>query len=396
MTDPQIETYRKDTAGCAGLIHFNNAGTSLPPDVVLAAVIDYLIEEATFGGYETESKYATEIDGVYESVARLINAHADEIALMENASAAWGTAFKGLGLKAGDEIITSELEYTSNLVNLIDARKAGVQVIVLDNDLQGNFPLARLEMIISERTRLIAVTHIGSTGGGMLPIHRIGQIARRHQVPYLVDACQSVGQCPIDVQAIGCDLLSATGRKYLRAPRGTGFLYVRKSFQERVRPLLLDQHGIRHLRQDNYDLRPDARRFELYEKNRALLLGLGRAADYALAIGLNRIWIRIEKLAAFTRKALSELPGITVQDTGSQLCGIVTFSAAGRNSMVIKNRLLEGGINVSWSGPDAALLYMTRRQLGYGVVRASLHYYNTEEEILQFIQVLKNSLKDPQ
>ncbi|SEM49478.1 Selenocysteine lyase/Cysteine desulfurase [bacterium A37T11] len=380
LSEDEINALRSQTRGCKDIIHFNNAGSSLNPDVVIDTVVDYLQEEATYGGYETENKHYERIEDTYRFIAKLIGAEKEEIALFENASAAWQTAFKGLTFAEGDEIITSELEYVSNLIGLADIQKKGVKVVVINNDEHGDFPLGKLEAAISPHTKLIAVTHIPSSGGGMIPIEAIGKIAAKHKVLYMVDACQSAGQYPIDVKEIQCDILSATGRKYLRAPRGTGFLFVKKAIQDQLSPMLTDFLAASQVSLNGYTLRQDARRFELYEKSRALTLGLGKAAEYALNIGLDRIWQRVQGLAEYTRTALGNIPNVKVHDHGSEKCGIVTFSVDGFDSMVVKNKLVEHGINVSFGGAHATPLYMEKNQL-QGIVRASFHYYNTEAEI---------------
>jgi selenocysteine lyase/cysteine desulfurase len=213
-----------------------------------------------------------------------------------------------------------------------------------------------------------------------LPVAEIGRIVRKRGLLYLVDACQSAGQLPVDVKEIQCDLLSVTGRKYLRAPRGTGFLYVRKEIQDQLQTFFLDGHSVRSVTEEGFLLREDARRFELYEKNRALALGLGKAIDYAMAIGVPRIWDRIRYLAGELRSRLREVPGVTVHDSGDQQCGIVTFSVEGQDSVAIKDALFAKKINVSVGRAASTLLYMNRSHLA-AIVRASVHYYNTEEEI---------------
>lgn len=384
----QIDLYRSQTDGCKNVIHFNNAGSSLPPAVVVDTVIDYLREEAIAGGYETEAKYSKELDAVYGSLAKFLNADTDEVAVFENASAAWGTAFRGLDFEDGDEIITTEMEYVSNLIGIVDAKDAkDIKVVVLPNDSEGNFSIAEMEKAINAKTKLIAVTHVSSSGGSILPIELIGQLAQKNKILYLVDACQSAGQMPLDVKKIGCDMLSATGRKYLRAPRGTGFLFVRKAIQDRLKPVQLDFFGAGNVSLNGYTLRNDARRFELYEKSRALTLGLGKALDYASGVGLDKIWNRINGLAEIFRTKLNELDGITVRDFGNDLSGIVTFSVAGVDSFEVKAKLAESNINVSVGGAQATPIYMQKNGLST-VVRASIHYYNTEAEINRFIEVL--------
>lgn len=381
ITEAELMQFRKDTRGTAHTIHFNNAGTSLPPDVVVETVINYLQEEAVHGGYETEDKYREALENVYSLVARLINAGPDEVAITENASTAWWLAFHGLDLRKGDVIITSEMEYVTNMLGFIYVQKKyGVITEMIPNDAQGNFSLQALEAAITPATRLIAITHIASTAGGMMPIIEIGKIARRHNVLYLIDACQSAGHVPIDVQEINCDILSVTGRKYLRAPRGTGFLYVRKQVQDMLRPVFMDGHGAWITDANDIEPRNDARRFELYEKNRAVMLGLGKAVEYALRVGVDRIWQRIQQLAGLLRKQLEDIPSVTVHDAGDQQCGIVTFSVRGTDSALVKKQLVEKHINVSVGPAKATPVYMKKHHLDF-VVRASVHYYNTAAEI---------------
>lgn len=377
----EIEELRAATKGTSQYIHFNNAGASLPPDIVLETVLNYLKEEAVCGGYEAEAKYAAELQNVYTQIAKLLNAHPDEIAIVENASTAWLLAFAGVDFKPGDEVVTSEMEYVTNYIGLLNAKKNyGTGIVVVPGDARGNFDLQALEEAISERTKLIAVTHIPSSAGNILPAEEIGRIARRHGVLYLLDACQSAGQLPLDVEAIGCDMLAVTGRKYLRAPRGTGFLYVRKQVQDRLRAWLLDGHSVTRVGIEDYQLLPNARRFELYEKSRALTLGLGAAVSYALELGLDRIEDRITHLAVVLRDKLKGMDNITVHDHGDKLSGIVTFSVKDKDAVAVKAALAEKRINVSVGRTQATPIYMSKNQLTI-VVRASVHYYNTEEEI---------------
>ena len=388
ITLKELEQFRKETRGTGKKIHFNNAGASLPPDVVVDTVVGYLQEEALLGGYETEFKYREQLEHTYQLIARLINAQPDEIAIVENASTAWGLAFNGIDFKKDDVIITSEMEYITNLLGFLHAQKKhGVIPEVIPNDEYGNFSLQALEAAITPKTRLIAITHIASTAGGMTPIAEIGKIARKHGILYLVDACQTVGQVPINVDEICCDILAVTGRKYLRAPRGTGFLYVRKQVQDQLNLILMDGYTARLTSEHDYEVRNDGRRFELYEKNRALTLGLARAVEYALNIGVDRTWQRIQQLAGSMRKQLRDMAFITVHDSGEQQCGIVTFSVNGIDSGLVKTRLAEKNINVSVGRPHSTLLYMNKNKLS-SIVRASVHYYNTETEIKELCQVL--------
>jgi selenocysteine lyase/cysteine desulfurase len=385
----KIQHLRAETKGTSSKIHFNNAGSSLPPDVVVDTLVNYLREEAILGGYECEYKYRQQLESVYVSVAKLINAEPDEIALVESASVGWGIAFNGMSFKAGDEIITCEMEYVTNVIGFIHAQKTlGVKIIVIPNDAEGNFDLNGLKAAITPKTKLIAITHIGSSTGGVMPVEEIGLIAHENNILYLVDACQSVGQLPADVKAINCDMLSVTGRKYLRAPRGTGFLFVKKSVQEWLTPFFVDGFGTTSITLDDYKFRDDARRFELYERNRALTLGFGKAVDYALDLGMDNIWLRIQHLAKCLRQQLAQIEGVTLHDNGTQQCGIVTFTVKGMESALIKEKLAERNINTSVGLAKSTLYYMTRHQLT-SVVRASLHYYNTEDELKSLCDALR-------
>ncbi len=393
FSEREIQRFRSETRGTSEWIHFNNAGASLPPDEVVETVIHYLSEEATQGGYELEYKHREQLENVYQLIARLIHAEKDEVAIVENASMAWGLAFNGIEFKKGDVIITSEMEYVTNLLGFLNAEQThGIQIKVIPNDAEGNFSLPALEEAITAQTRLIAITHIASTAGAVVPVSEIGKIARKHNILYLVDGCQTVGQIPVNVKEIGCDILSATGRKYLRGPRGTGFLYVRKEIQDSLKILFMDGHTAQLKNENAFEIRKDARRFELFEKNRALTLGLGKAIEYALDIGVGRIWQRIQFLATVMRRQLGAIDGITVHDNGEQKCGIVTFSVHGVGSSHVKSELAEKKIHVSVGLAKSTLIYMNRNGLST-VVRASVHYYNTEEEINGMCEALESIVK---
>jgi len=394
ISNEEINQFRADTKGINQKIHFNNAGCSMPPNQVLETVIDYLREEAEMGGYETEAKYLDKLENVYSLIADFIHAEKEEIALVENASSAWGIAFHGIQWNPGDEIIVSEMEYSTNLIGFLNAKKFyGIEIIKIMQDEDGNFPIQALENSINSKTKLIAITHIGSSAGSILPIEKIGEIAKKHNILYLVDACQTLGHIPIHVGDIGCDFLSVTGRKYMRAPRGTGFLFIRKGIQDRIHPIFMDGHSVQGIQENGFQYREDARRFELYEKNRALILGLGEAIQYAQKIGMDRIWNRIQSLAQYLRNSLNSIENVKVEDSGTLKCGIVTFTVAHLDSFLVKNHLLEKNINVSVGTPQNTLYYMNKKHLST-VVRASIHYYNSEAEVDIFCLVLKGIIQN--
>jgi cysteine desulfurase/selenocysteine lyase len=375
---------RRDTPGAAEFLHFNNAGAALMPTPVLEAQLRHLQQEAAMGGYEAADAADGRREAVYDSIARLINGKRDEIALVENATVAWDLAFYSIPFRPGDRILTARAEYASNYIAFLQAaRRTGAVVEAVPSDDSGTLDIAALEQMIDGRVRLIAITHVPTNGGLVNPAAEVGRIARRHGILYLLDACQSVGQMPIDVAAIGCDMLSATGRKYLRGPRGCGFLYVRHAELERLEPPFLDLQAATWIAPDRYELRPDARRFENWENNVAAQLGLGAAVDYALGWGLAAIEARVVALAEDLRARLGAIPGVTVTDIGRRRCGIVTFTVAGREADDIVAALHRRKMNTVTSSPRSTLLDATARRLPT-VVRASVHYYNSEDEVARF------------
>ncbi len=386
-----IDRLRADTPGTADCVHFNNAGAGLMPIPVIEAVKQHIDLEAKIGAYEAASREQDRCDQVYDSVAKLIGAKRHEVALCENATFAWQMAFYGLDLKAGDRILTARAEYAANYVAFLQrAAKNGCEIEVIPDRPDGSTDPDALERMIDDRVKLIAITQIPTNGGLINPAEEIGKIANRHQIIYLLDACQALGQMPVDVDRLGCDFLSATGRKFLRGPRGTGFLYVREKWFDLLEPPIIDHFGAEWVSQDKYELRSDARRYESWENAYALRLGLGAAVDYALELGLEEISARAFGLAATLRERLNAIPGVTLRDLGSEKCAIVTFTHDKLEAAAIKQIMADEGINVSASLPSSTRLDSESRNLPV-ILRASPHYYNTEDEIERFCHVLKHA-----
>jgi len=384
-----IDRARRETRGCEALIHFNNAGAALPPATVADAQIDYLRDEELHGGYEVMSRRQADLENFYAAAARLINGSPAEIAFADSATRAWTAAFYALDLKPGERILFGRSEYGSNLVALLHrAQRAGVELVSVPDDASGQIDLKALENLIDVRTRLICLTQVPSGGGLVEPAAAVGRIARGAGIPFLLDACQALGQLPVDVEALGCDILCGTGRKFLRGPRGTGLLYVRKGLLEELEPAQLNHHAAEMLSAHAYRLRPDARRFECWERRYAGQVALGVAIDYALGWGLDAISSRIRTLAAGLRRQLAELPGVSVADRGPELCGIVTFHAAQVPASELQQQLAARGINTS-TVPFSANPLSSEAHPHSPLLRASLHYYNTGEEIERFITILR-------
>lgn len=380
-----IKALRVETPACENILHFNSAGASLMPDPVFHAVRDHLDLERRVGGYEAERRAAKGIEAFYTEFAILLGAHPDEIAYVENATRAWDMAFYGLPLKSGDRILTHGSEYVSNfLAFLQQANRLGLEIDVVPSDESGQIDVSAMESMITPRTRLTAITHVPTQGGLVNPAEAVGAVAGRHGLIYMLDACQSIGQIDLDVRRIGCHVLSGTGRKFLRGPRGTGFLYVCRDMIDQIEPPFIDLHAATWTGPDNYELAAGARRFENWESNVAGRLGLMQAVRYARQIGMPAIEERVERLGQALREALLLVPGLTVQDLGARKCGIVTFLKEGELPEALAARLRDAQINVSVSAATSSQLDLGARKID-AVLRASVHYFNTDDEIKRFV-----------
>lgn len=381
-----IDAVRADTPACAGLIHFNNAGAALMPDPVFRAMVDHLELERRVGGYEAARLAAPALAAFYTEFAALLNCQPDEIAYTENATRAWDMAFYALPLVPGDRILTHEFEYVSNyLAFLQQAQRRGLHIDLVPSDAQGQIDVAALDAMVTPAHKLIAITHVPSQGGLVNPAAEVGAVAAKHGVIYLLDACQSVGQIDIDVRVIGCHILSGTGRKFLRGPRGTGFLYVSNAIVDRLDPPFIDLTAAEWTDAQTYTLAPGARRFENWESHVAGRIGLARAVSYARDIGLPAIAGRTSALAAGLRAGLAAVPGVAVHDRGVRKSGIVTFTVAGQDAGAVQARLRDRGMNTSVTPMIYARLDLGPRGLD-AMIRASVHYYNTEDEVARFVQ----------
>lgn len=384
-----VKKARLETPGCERVIHFNNAGAALMPAIVRDTLVEHVDRELMMGGYEAADLLSTEHERIYQSVSYLLGCEVAEVALLESATQAWINAFYAIPFEAGDIILTGRAEYAANYIAFLQvARRSDVRVKVIPVDEHGQISLAALSRMIERRVKLIAITHIPTNGGLINPAKAIGQIARENGVLYLLDACQSVGQMPIDVQDLGCDFLSGTSRKYLRGPRGVGFLFARRDHLPAMEPITLDLFSAEWISADHYVVRSDARRFEKWEYSLANRLAFGAAVDYALEWGIENIWKRIQHLADNLRNRLGDVPGCTVRDLGQEQCGIVSFTVDGIAHRQVKALLAAQNINVSISDRASSLLDMEARGLD-DVVRASVHYYNTDEEIARFCETLR-------
>ena len=389
--ESELVRWRKETPGCAQRVHLNNAGAGLMPQGVLDAMVAHLNREANFGGYESADAVAEAGDAAYASVAQILGAQARNVAVVENSTVAFFQALSAFDFKPGDVVVTTRNDYISNqLAYLSLARRRGIEIRrAADLATGGVDPQSVRELLRDPRVRLLAVTWVPTNSGLMQPVEALGEVAESAGVPYLIDGCQAVGEIPIDVARLRCDFLSATARKFLRGPRGIGFLYVSdRALQRGDYPLYIDMRGAEWKTADAFELAPDARRFENWEFAYALLLGLGEAARYAAQAGIERIGRRARELAASLREKLGAVPGCRVLDRGTELAAIVTVEVAGWEAPALVKFLRGRNINTSASLREYAVIDMDEKRAA-SALRISPHYYNTEEELDLCIETLR-------
>lgn len=392
-TELDLAALRESTPGCTSRVHLNNAGAALPTSATLDAVVGHLRIEAEMGGYEAAALRAPELAACLDTAAEALGAAPDEVSLTTSDTSAWTKAFWGYalggGLTAGRRIVVDRAVYNSHHLAVLQAvRHLGVQVDVIGAGTDGPVDLAALAGLLGPTAALVTVTHVPTHSGAVAPVHEVGELARRAGVPFFLDACQSVGQLPVDVHEIGCDVATVTGRKWLRGPRGTGLLYVRGEFADRLDPPGIDATSAAWSEKgDDYTLVPGSGRFCEFERSIAAQLGLGVAIREMLALGVDAVHERIVGLASHLRGLIADTPGLRCTDEGRELSAIVTFAVDGRDADAVAADADAAGINVSVSRAINSRIEFHDRGLDT-IVRASPHVYNTTDELDRMVQVV--------
>lgn len=388
-----LDTWRAQTPGCHERVHLNNAGAALPPLCVVDTMTTHLSREAQIGGYEAAAEAKNAIADCYTQLGTLVGASARNVAIVENATVALAQALSSFDFAPGDRIVTTRLDYPSNqLMYLSLARRLGVEIVRARDLPEGGVDPASIARLADHpRCRLVVMSWVPTNAGTVQDAHAVGAICESLGVPYIVDACQVVGQLPVDVRALRCDFLAATGRKFLRGPRGIGFLYVSdRVLQRGAYPLYVDMHGAKWMAADDFQLTGEARRFENWEFAYALVLGLGAAASYALEAGTGAMH-RTQALARALRERLATIENLQLMDRGSETSAIVTV-AADRDSSALVRKLRALGVNTSASCREDGVIDMDDKQRA-SVLRLSPHYYNTEGELDAAVSALAGLLK---
>ncbi|MFD6895014.1 aminotransferase class V-fold PLP-dependent enzyme [Rhodococcus sp. NPDC060086] len=402
-----VQQARRDTPGCFERVFLDSAGSSLPPTPVVDTVVAHLRREAEIGGYAAAAERLDDLAGVKTSLGRLFGVDASSVALSDSASRAWTSFFYAVPLEPGDRILLSQAEYAANAVAALQrARATGARVEVVPSDDTGRIDLEALHDLLDERVKLVSVVHAPTNGGLVNPVREVSDAAHAVGALVLLDACQSVGQLPVSVPELDVDALSGTGRKWLRGPRGTGFLHVRPRLIADLEPAAIDLHSATWTSPDTYELAPDASRFEMWEADVAARLGLGAAVDYLLDLGVDAVVEAIAYRAEHTRDGLGRIPGVTVHDRGAPLdghdrgapldghdrgaplSGIVSFTVDGMEPTAVRDALAAQSITVTVSSRSSTLLDMSQRKLD-AVVRASPHYFVSPADVDRFLVAVR-------
>lgn len=386
-----IEQLRQQTPGCQHKIHFNNAGASLPPQQVLDAITQHLQLEALTGGYEAADLKASEVNGFYESVAKLLNCKATNIAFTSSATNSFARALSCIPFQPGDSILLANEDYISNQIAFLSLQKRfGIKIIRAASLPEGGVDVDDMKRLMDEhQPKLVSLTHVPSNTGLIQPVEIVGELCATRNIYYLVDGCQSAGQIPADVQKIKCDFFTATLRKFLRGPRGAGFLYVSdKVIEQKLEPLFIDLRGAEWITADEYIPRMDARRFEDWELPYPLVLGSKAAVDLAVSVGLNEIQKRNTILCDRIKEGLRTLPNVTLLDKGANQSSIITAKISTMKGPDVLSALRNQHINTSVGYRNFAIIDFDAKQVEWAL-RISPHYYNTEAEVDLLLNALQ-------
>ncbi len=387
-----IEQIRQDTPYCLDKLFVNSAGSSLQPTVVVAAVKNYLDKEAQLGGYTVADTNGVAIETFYEAIAKLLGTQSSNIAFTHDATDAYLKALSAIPFQKGDVVITSNDDYASNQIQFLSLQKRfGITIKRIKTLANGDIDIAHFQELITQKTpKLVAITHVPTNSGLIQNVEAIGEICYQKAILYLVDACQSVGQLVVDVQKIKCDFLSATGRKFLRGPRGTGFLYVSdRALAKGLSPLFIDGGGAVWTKEQEYQVLPTARRFQTWEKPYALMMGLTTAIQYATTIGLANIEAYNEQLMQRLKHNLAAIPNVKIFDKGAKTCNLLTFRKGDKSAPAIQKVLNDHSVFHGLSTKEWGVIDYGKKGVDW-TVRLSPHYFNTLEEMDRLAEIIES------
>jgi len=387
-----VEEVRKDIPFLkTGIIYLDNTATTPTPKPVIDAMLEYFNEyNANVGrGVHRATMRATEVfEAVRKKIANVINCDGDEIAYTKNATESINIVAQGLGLKSGDKVVTTVLEHHSNILPWQRLQERGVKLEVIGATNDCLLRPEDFEAAIDKSTRLIATHQVSNSVGSIQPVEEIGKVAKENDVLFLLDAAQSVGHMPVDVRKIGCDFLAAPGHKGLLGPQGTGFLYFRKELGKELKPLLVGGGMVEEVGKDRVEFSKPPQIFDGGTPNIPGIIGLGRACDYVLDIGIERIEKRERELTESMMK-IAKIGNVSVYGPTdlNKRGGVVSFNVKGLGHHDVASMLDELEKIAVRSGHHCA--QPTMKHLGVeGTVRASVHYYNLPDEVAKLVETV--------
>lgn len=380
------------------IIYFDNAATSWPkPPEVNAAMQKYMRKIGANpgrSGHRLSVEAARVIYDTREKLAQLFNISDPlQIVMTKNATEGLNIAISGL-LKSGDHVITSSMEHNSVMRPLRAMERRGVGVTVIPCDKEGSIDSAQIAVSVKKNTKAIFMTHASNVTGTMMPVAEIGLIAREHDLVFCVDAAQTAGSCPIDVEKMNIDLLAFTGHKSLFGPSGTGGLYIREGLDKRIEPTFVGGTGSRSEVEDQPDFMPD--RYEAGTPNTVGIAGLQAGVDFVLSKDVGEIKDKEEGLMKMFIDGVQKVPGMVLygkMDVKNRT-PVVSFNIEGMDPAAVALQLDERFKIMSRSGIHCApSAHKTIGTYPEGAVRFSFSYFNTEEQIIKALDALNKISK---
>ncbi len=388
LSQQEHDRLREDTPQANARIHLDNCGSSLMPRPVVSRIKQAFERDIAVGGYVAQEQQAEDLEQAYGSLTRLFGGSVSDYAFVGSAVDGWTKAFYSLPLTAGSNLVTAFNEYCSNFVAYLQVAKTrGVEIRVARQASGGGIDLDHLRSLIDDKTALISISHMPSSSGEINQVAEVGAIAREFNVIYQLDACQSAGHVPVNVEAIGCHIMTGTARKFLRGPRGIGFLYVNEEARNRMEPVVLTNQSAAWTSRDAYTLRDDTRVFEAWERSIVNQLGFGAAIDYLLDLGVEKAAAGIASNAKYLREGLAQVSGVKVECPPSATSAIITFNKNGLAPTDIKARLEAQNIAVQVASVAHTRLDLEDRGVE-SAVRVSPHYYNNQGDFDGFLTAL--------
>ena len=370
-------------------INFNNAGSSKPFNVVNKEIKSFLEIEKNYGGYYAVFKYKKKINTFYNNLSKLINCKKKEISFLTSTTLAWNLFFNSLKIDQNQNILIFENEYGSNLIYYKNKRH-NIKIVNIKKN--GKVCFEDLKKKINKNTKVVSLCHVASQCGNRIEVEKIFNYIKQlfPQIICVLDACQSIGQIEVDVKKINCDVLVGSGRKYLRGPRGTGFIYINDKIREKINPMILDMKNAEIIG-DKIKINK-SNIFENFEFSPSLQLGFSKAIERVNNYGIKKIEQNIICKSKYFRNKLENFHQITFFENIDTLTGINTLKIKGIDSLQIYTYLLSKKILCSVTKSSSSLLYFQKLKVK-DLLRISFHQYNSYDDIKYLVKCLIDLIK---